>query len=398
MKIRKFLSAVLSCILAFTLTSPAFAIESTDPPISTEIQNQMLRILASTEAEKENYGLSGLNFSAVRLGNEIPAYRVSGDSLIPADIRLIPITDGTNLISFFYIANDSSGSPVVQLSNELIAPLQNYVNGSPFSIIYDDEGAYVCVNNEVHLLALKEQSVYTTEDTLRHASLFPTAISDETALVEVVSTNNDLVAALDETSFSELTTGSYMTTTNTLNVTSFLETLPAPASTTATSKYLAVEKISQPSGTSICWAIAITSIANFIWDGTWDYTDIVQMFAAGVDKGMYTEDVIYNFNYYFGADWGYNYTTTLDPDVILEYLLDDYPLYGDFTRSNPRGAHAVVIRGVNTTLNTFSVMNPSPSTTSYTAGTISSNNTLSFVSSSSGYTYTLRSYGFPMLP
>ena len=94
MKIRKFLSALLSFLLIFTLSSPAFAIESTNSPISSEIQNQMLRILASTESEKENFGLSGLNFSAVHLGAEIPAYKVSGDSLIPADIRLIPIVDG----------------------------------------------------------------------------------------------------------------------------------------------------------------------------------------------------------------------------------------------------------------------------------------------------------------
>jgi len=395
MKIRKFLSALLAASLVFSLSSPASAMEATESAISSDIQTQMIRILASTEAEKENFGLTNLNFSAVCIGSEIPAYKVSGDSLIPADIRLIPITDGSNLISFFYIANDETGSPIVQLSNELIAPLQNYVNGEPFSIIYDDTGAYVCVDNELHLLGLKEQSIFSSEDTLRHNSLFPNATPVESASIAPLA-ESSLVSTLNEESFTVLESGSYTATTNTLNVTSFMENLPAPASANATSKYLAVEKISQPSGTSICWAIAITSIANFIWDGTWNYTDIVQMFAAGVDKGMYTEDVIYNFNYYFGADWGYNYTQTLDPDDILSYLLDDYPLFGDFTRSG--GAHAVVIRGVSTTLNTFSVMNPTPSTTSYTSGTISSTNKLTFVSGYSGDTYTLRSYGFPMLP
>lgn len=393
MKIRKFLSALLSFLLIFTLSSPAFAIESTNSPISSEIQNQMLRILASTESEKENFGLSGLNFSAVHLGAEIPAYKVSGDSLIPADIRLIPIVDGTSLISFFYVVNDASGSPVVQLSNELIAPLQNYVNGAPFSIIYDDDGAYVFVNDELHLLGLKEHSIYTDEDVLQHESLFPT---DASTLMASTNTTASLVSALDEHSFCEATTGSYVTTTNTLDVTSFLETLVAPASTGATSKYLSVEKISQPGETNICWAIAITSIANFIWDGSWTYSNIVQMFSGGADRTMSTEEVVYNFNYYFEADWWYSYTTTLAPNTILNYLLANYPLYGGFTRSG--GAHAVVIRGVSTTLNTFSVMNPTPSTTSYTSGTISSNNTLTFVSGYSGSTYTLRSYIYPVLP
>ena len=328
----------------------------------------------------------------IQIGAEI-RIKVSGDSLIPADIRLIPIIDGTSLISFFYVVNDASGSPVVQLSNELIAPLQNYVNGAPFSIIYDDDGAYVFVNDELHLLGLKEHSFYTDEDVLQHESLFQT---DASTPMASTNTTASLVSALDEHSFCEATTGSYVTTTNTLDVTSFLETLVAPASTGATSKYLAVEKISQPDETKICWAIAITSIANFIWDGSWTYSNIVQMFSGGADRPMSTEEVVYNFNYYFEADWWYSYTTTLAPNTILNYLLANYPLYGDFTRSG--GAHAVVIRGVSTALNTFSVMNPTPSTTSYTSGTISSNNTLTFVSGYSGSTYTLRAYIYPVLP
>ena len=108
MKSMKRISALLlSLVLLVSLCVPVSASDvpdmaSANSPISSEIQNQMLRILASTESEKENFGLSGLNFSAVHLGAEIPAYKVSGDSLIPADIRLIPIIDGTSLISFFY--------------------------------------------------------------------------------------------------------------------------------------------------------------------------------------------------------------------------------------------------------------------------------------------------------
>lgn len=395
MKTRKLISVLLVCVLIFSLTSSAFASNSTYLSVNPDIQNQMLRILASTEAEKENYGLADLDYSAVHLGNEIPTYKVSDGTLIQADIRLIPITDGTNLISFFYIANDDNGNAIVQLSNELVAPLLKYVNGESFAIVYDDDGAYVCVNNSLYLLGLKEQSIFTTEDILRHNALCSNQYPEGATMEEDQSTRN-LVSLLDSDCFTGLVSNVYATTvqTTSLDVSSFIESLQSPAFTTATSKYLSVEKISQPSNTSICWAIAITSIANYVWNGNWTYTDIVQMFASGVDKGMYTEDVIYNLNYYFGVDWGYTYTTTLAPSVILSYLIDNYPLYADFTRSN--GAHAVVIRGVSTSLNTFSVMNPTPSTTGYTSGTISSNNTLTFVSGYSGVTYTLRSFGFPV--
>lgn len=108
---------------------------------------------------------------------------------------------------------------------------------------------------------------------------------------------------------------------------------------------------------------------------------------------MYTEDVFYHFNDVFHTTWLYEYTTTIAPSTALTYLAAGYPLYGDFTRTG--GAHAVVIRGVNTSTKTFSVMNPTPTTSNYTAGTISSSNVWTFISGYSGSLYTLRSYGFP---
>lgn len=46
----------------------------------------------------------------------------------------------------------------------------------------------------------------------------------------------------------------------------------------------------------------------------------------------------------------------------------------------------------------FAIESTNSPTTSYTSGTISSNNTLTFVSGYSGSTYTLRSYIYPVLP
>lgn len=361
-------------------------IESAESVISSDIQDQMLRILTSVEEEKEHYGLSDLNFSAVQLGDEIPTYKVSDGKFVPADIKIIPITDGTDFLSFFYVANDVDGFPFVQLSNELISPLQNFVNGDPFSIIYDEDGAYVYVDGNIHLLGLKEQSIYTVEIS-EYAPIKPPVILERN--------ENNLISVVAPDSFADLTTRSCTKPSCILNVSSFAENISIHSANAFTSKYLYVDKIPQPEGTKICWAICIASIANYLFDGPWTYTDIVQMFNSGVDSGMYTENVISNFNYYFGADWGYNYTTKINPDVILSYLLDDYPLYSSFTHS--KGAHAVVIRGVSTTQRTFSVMNPTPTTTGYTTGSFSSNNTLSFVGGYSGATYTLESYAFPML-
>lgn len=99
-----------------------------------------------------------------------------------------------------------------------------------------------------------------------------------------------------------------------------------------------------------------------------------------------------NFNEWFNADYGYSYAANISKSFILNQLVAGYPLFGGFCRGNDN-YHAVVIRGINTAANTFSVMNPSPTTTGYTAGTISSSGELSFISANSGYTYSLYNAG-----
>lgn len=58
----------------------------------------MLRILASVEPEKENYGLEDIDFSSVEIGSEIPAYKVENGQLVNANIRLIPFFLMENLL------------------------------------------------------------------------------------------------------------------------------------------------------------------------------------------------------------------------------------------------------------------------------------------------------------
>ena len=83
---------------------------------------------------------------------------------------------------------------------------------------------------------------------------------------------DDGIKELDEISISSIS--HYIT----LDVNQYTEL----ESLAVTSKYLAVEIISQPTNTNICWSIAITSIVNYIYNGSWNYQDIVNMFTNGL--------------------------------------------------------------------------------------------------------------------
>lgn len=393
MKIKKFISVFLALSIFLGLFSYADASTFNPTKGDTEVQNQMLRILASVEPEKENYGLQNVNFSSVEIGNDIPTYAVRNARLVDSDIRLIPLLHSGKLVSFFYVATLSNGEIFVQLSNELVEPITFYNTESiPFSLIYDDVGAYIYTDSSLYLLGTAETTLYTDEDTNRHYSQFST----ETSCIEHISADNEannIVFSLSDNELSAIDASSFSVNT-VLNVEAFLNALSTPY--TATSKYLPVEIIKQPANTNICWAIAVTSLANYVFHTTNTYEGILQLFNGGNDVGAYIEHVFYRFNDVFHTIWSYEYTTTIAPDLAMFYLERGYPLYGDFTRKG--GAHAVVIRGTNTVTKTFSIMNPTPTTTGYTTGTISTSNVWSFISGYSGSVYTLRAYGFPGYP
>lgn len=375
---------LLAFLMLFSLSTPVFAQEtSSTGSLSSDVQNQMLRLLASIELESEYYGLSDADYSSICLGSEIPTYQVSNCSFIPADIKLVPITDGKQFLSLFCIATTADGASFVQLSNDLIDSLNNCIHGDPFAIIYDCTGVYAYANGKLHILgeeALSQRSVSISEI----ISIKDTSID--------TSLNTNAISSVSSDSFSELTLRSCTAPTVTLNA-SLYAISNSSLTRETTYSYLNVDVIRQPRNTEICWAIALTSIINYVYDASWEYSEIVDIFNGGVDSGLNISEVIGLFNAHFDTYWGYSTTSTVAPSRILYFLVRGYPLFGGFLCGDT--GHAVVIRGVNTSLRTASIMNPTPTTSGYTVATFSSNNTLSFVSLYNSETYTLHAYGFP---
>lgn len=375
MKLRKLIALISVFSMLFATILPTYAIEDDSLSFDADIENQMCRILSSVVQEKEYYGLENVDYKEVEIGKKILTYQLINGELCTKDLYFVPIIDKGKIVSLFYVFKNDRGEICVQLSNDLVGMLNKYAADKAFAIIYDDFGVYLYTETELRLLGKSELN--TQEDTL-----------------SVAKTDNSLqlVINISETEFEQINCQNVVLN-YTLNIEEYTSDLTVPYADNWVSSYLPVEIIQQPSGTSICWAIAITSIANYIYDGDWTYSQIVQLFTMGVDVGQTISQVISNFNAHFEADYTYKVATTLDPQFVLEQLMDRYPLYGAFMSTSGNG-HAVVIRGVSTLANSFSVMNPTPTTSGYTTGTISSSGAWSFVSAYSGSAYSLFAYGY----
>lgn len=398
---RKIMAFILGLCLILSNVFPAYALSeganSGDAYDVIDAKNKMLRILTSVAYEKEEYGLDDVDLSNIEIGDEIPTYRVEGDILVDSDIHIIPVISNNKLVSCFYIAEDINGELCVSLSKELVDVINSNVSIQEFSIIYDDIGAYIYTEGEVTLLGEAECSVdieYEVEMNEQGDFIEESYVLDDIR-TEYKSSNEvkNVVAALAEGELESIQSG-IITVTDTLNLEEYLKDQPSVYAVSG-SKYLNVDKIQQPVGTNICWAITLTSIVNHILKGSMTYNQMVTMVTGGVDKGLSPGSAINALNLYFNASYYYEpVASTITASFVLEQLMDGdgYPLYGSFLSNNY--GHAVVIRGVNTIAKSFSVMNPTPTTNNYTAGTISSSNVWTFISGYGGGTYTLRGYGY----
>lgn len=143
---------VLAIAFLMCFSQSVMAATASQTDMAADIQSKMLRILQSVAVEKEYYNLQDVDFSAVQLGVEIPAYRVAGQSLNRTDISFVPIINENKLVAFFYVSPDLNGEIFVQLSSDLVAPISQFISQQPFALIYDDMGLYIYTEGEVHLL------------------------------------------------------------------------------------------------------------------------------------------------------------------------------------------------------------------------------------------------------
>jgi len=382
---KKILIFILTMCISLASALPALAAE-VDTKSLEDMEEVILRVLSSVEFEKEEYGLENVDFSSVLIGEKIPTYEVKEGQLIELPRLIFPLIANDIMVSqIFAVQDETNGEWYIQLDNSLVDETIKNVGNNSFAYIYDDYGLYTYSSGEINLIGADENGKDLSEMKQSMQREDATEIQE----CNISEKNNNLIGSLSENAFVSLNC-SPVKVKNVLNVHSYLEGIPTVYAG-ATSAYLPVQKIKQPKNTHICWAIAITSIANYIYKTNHHYNQIVQWFTIGVDKGQTTKQVIANFNQFFNAGYAVGGAHPA-PKKFVKQLSAGYPVYAAFTSSS--GSHAVVIRGCDKSKKTFSVMNPNPNTTSYTAGSISSTKVWTFVSAYSKKTYTMSDHGF----
>lgn len=172
---------------------------------------------------------------------------------------IVPIIVNNTIACHFFVVPSENGEPYVQLGTELVNSLNTYLNCTDFAVIYDDQGAYLYTENCLYLLGYADKSIVCSNEPQVDAT---------TAAIESVGSastqlNVEQVSSLNEEDFETIECVP-IETYDSLDVEAFLPSLPSPRS--YISKYLSVEIIQQPEGTNICWAIAMTSIINYLYN------------------------------------------------------------------------------------------------------------------------------------
>lgn len=96
--IRRSLTFLISILLLITSCVGVYAADVTvsNATFMTKVENGVEEVLFSIESNKEMYGMNGIDFSTLKLGNEIPAYNLTANGLTETTVRYFPII--SNLI------------------------------------------------------------------------------------------------------------------------------------------------------------------------------------------------------------------------------------------------------------------------------------------------------------
>lgn len=325
---------ILSCILVLSClvsSVPTLAISAEDVELST-IATNVEKHLSFIYPEKENYGLGNTNFNNLWLGSPIYTYEVKDNGINPYDLRIFPILDDTNIVALALVNNDS-----VTLTVDKVDTFANCLSQlDSVSLIYDDSTAYICSEEEL-VPAWTIYNSYGIEDRAALASTpFPSNAN-----------NSDIIFSTASPIYK-------------------LELLPQTRQAPYFVNVPIIPQIINNTYYPICWACTAASIGNYLtgasYTGLYVADETYGRRAASDAESLAAIATVYdiNYSYYTGVSSGI-------PQMIAMSLDSKEPVWSKWTCSTGTW-HVTVIRSIDLTTNTFSVMD-----SEYTSGYLTGN-------------------------
>lgn len=161
----KVVVVIISLMMLFAFSVPAAAIVTDNfSPASTATQEEIAfkttLLLQVMEPEKEQYGLAGVDFSSLYLGNQLPAYIVGEDSVTQStEILYYPIMSEDDWVATAMVTTDAADNLNVQISTKFAEEYSGDGAGDEVALIFDNNGAYIA--NDAKVMQVAEVEVAT---------------------------------------------------------------------------------------------------------------------------------------------------------------------------------------------------------------------------------------------
>lgn len=319
MRNKRILSALTAALTAMSFSLSAAA-ETAESRISASAARnaEIASCLGYVESQKELWGIGDVNFEDLYLGEAVQTYEYLADGFSPC-VSMYPLICGDDIVLWAIETGES-----YQITTELTYSISDYIDAdTEFSIVYAADGSYLYTGGEFVLLS--EYGGDSNREAL---------CGDESG------------GGLTLSSISESEPLNYCG-------------IEAHAANTLYD--CDVDCIAQQYN-NLCWAASCASILNYVCGTNYTAVSLAQShFGSTVldefNQGIYPDEVSEILASYGGIAYTYK-SVAPSALVVLKNIKADYPIYGGFRNANNTFSHGCVIYGINTSTETFFIMDP----------------------------------------
>ena len=346
----------MALILLFSLSASVFATSSLSNKEEAALIGKISDQLGTVSSNKEAFGLSGVDFTNLALGNQFSVYRTTASGLEEVEFKQYPVMENGRIVAVSTVRYTENGVIETDFGVDFAVQLQAYIDetgNTEFALIYDDSAMYA----------------YCADGSWEIIYLFSVAVNERLPIEEAFGTARRQAIC-----------------TEAVSVKTFLS-IPLPSRASAV---LSIPALSQ-SGLPICWAASVASMVNYLKGTSYSAINIADNAGTGYVGAPIATAASCLRSYTSSGFTKYNTSiynnSTMSFSTLKSKINDGLPIYVHASQSGG-AAHAVVAIGYSDTGANYITYTESNTVTIRI--TSMSSGTFSFTLS--GVTYTQSSY------